>query len=74
MLSVVAYIHPDTADNARILCRWADHEGSPAYASKGLHELRIKRKRDRLELEGYCREEERPKPWLALYFKTWESK
>lgn len=68
------YLHPDVADAARILCRWTDRDGSPAYASRGLHELRIKRKGCSLKLERWSAEKQKPEPWMVLYFKTWESR
>ena len=73
MLSVVMYLPPSTPTAARILCRWADRDGSPAYASRGLHELRIKRRGCALKLERWSVERRRPEGWLVLYFKGWES-
>lgn len=74
MLSVAMYLHPEVADAARILCRWSDRDGSPCYASRGLHELRIKRKGCCLKLERWSSERQKPEPWIVLYFKVWESK
>ncbi|OBT67905.1 hypothetical protein VE03_02435 [Pseudogymnoascus sp. 23342-1-I1] len=72
MLSVVMYLHPDLSNAARLLCRWTARDGSPAYASRGLHELRIKRKGCALKLERWSVERARPEEWLVLYFKGWE--
>ncbi|KFY64001.1 hypothetical protein V496_03538, partial [Pseudogymnoascus sp. VKM F-4515 (FW-2607)] len=72
MLSVVMYLHPDLSNAARLLCRWTARDGSPAYASRGLHELRIKRKGCALKLERWNAERGRPEEWLVLYFKGWE--
>ena len=67
------YLHPSDASSARLLCRWTARDGSPAYASRGLHELRIKRKGCALKLERWSVERGRPEEWLVLYFKGWES-
>ncbi|KFY04085.1 hypothetical protein O988_01006, partial [Pseudogymnoascus sp. VKM F-3808] len=72
MLSVVLYLPPSTPSAARLLCRWTSHDGSPAYASRGLHELRIKRKGCALKLERWSVERGKPECWLVLFFKGWE--
>ncbi|OBT79163.1 hypothetical protein VF21_01791 [Pseudogymnoascus sp. 05NY08] len=71
-LSVVLYLPPSPPTAARLLCRWTAHDGSPAYASRGLHELRIKRKGCALKLERWSVEKGKPEEWLVLYFKGWE--
>ncbi|OBU01781.1 hypothetical protein VE01_00473 [Pseudogymnoascus verrucosus] len=71
-LSVVLYLPPSPPTAARLLCRWTARDGSPAYASRGLHELRIKRKGCALKLERWSAERGKPEEWLVLYFKGWE--
>ncbi|ELR01708.1 hypothetical protein GMDG_00084 [Pseudogymnoascus destructans 20631-21] len=71
-LSVVLYLPPYPPTAARLLCRWTARDGSPAYASRGLHELRIKRKGCALKLERWSLERGKPEEWLVLYFKGWE--
>jgi hypothetical protein len=74
MLSVIMYFHPDDPNSARLLCRWVDRDGLPTFASRGLHELCIKRQGSCLQLRRWSVQKEKAKLWAVLYFKTYESK
>jgi len=72
LLSIIVYLHPDTADQPRILCRWVDHDGVPAYATRGVHELCVRRSGSSLQFRRWSAQKHKPKLWVALFFKYWE--
>ena len=57
----------------RLLCRWVDRDGVPAYSSYGVHELCIRRVGSSLQFDRLSMQTRLPKLWLAIFFKTWES-
>jgi hypothetical protein len=73
-LSVSAILVPQLVDVTRLLCRWIDRENVPQYSSYGVHELCIRRRGSSLLFERLSLQTQTPKIWLALFFKTWESK
>lgn len=57
----------------RLLCRWVDRDGVPAYSSYGVHELCVRRVGSSLQFDRLSLQTHKPKLWLAVFFKTWES-
>lgn len=73
-LSLSACLIPQLVDVTRLLCRWVDREGAPQYSSYGVHELCVRRRGSSLLFDRLSLQTGAPKIWLALFFKTWESK
>ena len=68
------YLQPDGPNMTRLLCRWLDPYMNPLTACYGVHELCIRRKGSSLQFHRWSINTMNPKLWMALFFKTWESK
>lgn len=73
MLSVSACLLPPFNDAVRLLCRWVDRDGVPAFSSYGVHELCVRRVGSSLQFDRLSMQTHQPKLWLAIFFRTWES-
>ncbi|PMD14561.1 hypothetical protein NA56DRAFT_583544 [Hyaloscypha hepaticicola] len=73
-LSVTVFLGPDAPDMTRLLCRWIDQYNNPMYSCYGVQELCIRRKGSSLQFRRWSPTRHNPTIWLALFFKTWESK
>jgi hypothetical protein len=74
MLSVSACLLPQFNDVTRLLCRWVDRDGIPAYSSYGVQELCIRRSGASLLFYRLSVQTGKPKLWLAIFFRVWESR
>lgn len=73
-LSITLYLQPGGPDMTRLLCRWMDQYNNPLYSCYGVQEICVRRKGSSLQFRRWSTNKSHPTLWMALFFKTWESK